>query len=228
MTLVTIDAVATGQVIAGPNPNVNGGWNHPSGANAGVILVGFQYNTTAPIAKTITRTITAGGHPLVRLKPLQGVNRGGKGWGAPKSGRVEVWGGVGAAAAGGAIVVDLGYNPLPGGPPTINFTQFSGVSLTYNGCNTLPDPALNKGCDERSGCGRIISVPLSNFMDALAVVFVGSDSAIPVNPPHATTRFKDANSQLWVGDHQGPGTIRMGNTAPGGKWGSATVNLMPI
>lgn len=231
--LVTLDAVSAGQVIAGPSTSINAGWTHNVVSGAGVVLVGFKYDAVVPIAKTMTRVVTVGGHALQRLKPLQGVNQGGMGWGAPKSGRVEVWGGVGAAAAGGAVVVQLGYNPgaIPGDPylpSTINFTNFSGISLSYDGCNTLPDPSLNKGCGERSGSGRIISVPMPNFMNALMVAFVGSDSPIPNNPAHCTTRFKDAGSLLWVGDHQGPGTIRMGNTSPGGKWGAVTVPLMPI
>jgi hypothetical protein len=224
---VTFDAVSHGSLIAGPDTDtLTSGWTHTPVGAPGVVLVGFKYKTTVPTARSVGRTVTVGGHDLTQMKPPMG--QVGMGWGAPKPGFIEVWAGIGAAAAGGAVAIDLGYDPITGNPLSpadATFSDFSAVALTYLGCTTMPDPAVHKGVSGRSASGRLISVPVSNFMNALGVTFVGADSAISEDAPHATTRYLASDSGLWVGDHQGPGTIRM--ETPGGNWGAVTVNLMP-
>ena len=230
---VTFDAVSGGQIVAGPNTNtLNSGWTHTSGAQANLILVGFQYNHTCPIDKSITRTVTVGGNALTPLIPWYAQR--GKGWGAPRPGLIEVWAGVGAAAAGGSVVANLGYSQIandPLSPASATFSQYSGISLTYKGVAGIPDQALRKGVTGRRGQGRFISVPIPAFMGSLSVIFIGSDGQIS-GTGHATQRFLDANSNFWMGDHQGPGTILLQNKPAGSpkvyaRYGAVVINLQP-
>lgn len=225
---VVFDAVATGHITAGPNTDtLSASWTHTPVGSPGVILVCFQYNTTVPATKSIVNTVTSGGHALTPLVPPMGQR--GKGWGTPKKGWVEVWGGVGAAAAGGTIAVGLNYNAIAGDPLSpahATFSNFSGTSLTYIGANTLPDLALKKGITGRIGSGRLISVGVSAFMSSLSVIVVGSDGIISEDAPHANSRFLDSGGNLYVGDHQGPGTVRVQNS--GGNFGAVVINLQPI
>lgn len=224
---VVFDHVATGQTIAGPDTDtLVSGWTHTSGTGAGVILVGFKYATTVPNRKSLANVVTAGGHALVPLRPPMGQE--GLGWGAPKKGWVEVWGGIGAAAAGGAIAIHLNYDEIEGSPLSPGhsvFSDFVGTSLTYKGANRLPDVALKKGISGRVGSGRLISVGTPAFMGSLSVAFVGSTSPIADDVPHSNKRFLSGNSKLWVGDRQGPGTVRLQSS--GGDWGVVVVNLQP-
>lgn len=222
---VLFDVAANGSVIAGPTTDsLTSTWTHSSGEDASVILVGFQYNTNIRNRKATGHTITSGGHELTRLTPPMGLT--GKGWGAPRKGWVEVWGGEGAAAEGGSISVNLEYERILDGFSAEHgaFTDFSGASVSYSGARIKPGFGAVTG---RSAAGKLISVGLPTFMNALSAIFIGSDGAISSDVhPQATNRFTDDDGNLWVGDHRGPGTVRLENA--GGNWGAVVVNLLPL
>lgn len=213
------DVAAAGSAVAGPTTDTLTVPFSITPTVSGLLLAGFEYDTTAPSLKKIAHTVT---HNGVAMKPIAQWR---KGWGAPATGYVEVWGL--AAEATGAHNVSVGLAYAKGSdtwaPAHATFSNFSGGAVSIKGASAWKEQFA--GPDYRGASSRFISLGVDGFQNDLTIVVVGSDGEIDSESIEETVLFLDSGKHLLIAAVRGAGALKA--TCAGGNWGAVRAKVLP-
>lgn len=217
MSAITLDTYGAGGTATGPTTDsLTVPWSHNPAAEAGVLLAGFKYDTTAPRTSTITRTVT---YNSVAMTPLVCWP---KGWGLPSRGFVEVWGAIAPVTGAHNISVGLAYEQDTGdpwSPEHATFSNFSGGSATFFGANGFGRVGY------RNGSAKMMTMGINAFQTHTTFCVLGSDGAISEEALEDNVIFLDAAKQLLLATVRGPGALKA--VGAGGDYGAGYVTLTP-